>query len=188
MIKIIENFAPNSLQQDILAVLSDHDNFPWNYTDVVSGDSLNEHNKLLLYGLSHNAYSSHPTVKKSKFFKVFLPLVYFIEDRTGITVNQLLRIRAGMQTVVDINKNILHPPHVDYTSPHKTLIYYANESDGETVFYKEKYTGETIEDFHIDQVVSPKMGSAVLFDGLTYHSSSSPTITNSRLAITINFL
>lgn len=188
MIKIIDNFAPAALQADILAALSDRDNFQWNYTDVVSGDAPNEYNNLLYYGFSHNAYLSQPVVEQSKFFKVFLPLIYFIEERTGVTVNQLIRIRAGMQTIVDANKNIVHPPHVDYKTPHKTLVYYANESDGETLFYKEKYTGEKIEDFHVDQVVKPKMGSAVLFDGLTYHSSSSPTISNTRLAITVNFL
>jgi len=188
MIKIIDNLAPISLQEDILATLLDSDSFPWHYVNVVSGGVPDEHTVMLNYGFFHNAYLSDQPDKQSKFFKVCLPLIYFLEDKAGVSVKQLIRVRVGMQTIVDTSKNVIHPPHVDYTSPHKTLIYYVNDSDGETILYKEKYSGEKITDFTIDQIVLPKKGSAVLFDGLTYHSSSSPTATNTRLAITINFI
>lgn len=61
-----------------------------------------------------------------------------------------------------------HAPHVDLDFPHKSLIYYVNDSEGDTVFFEKDY--ETI----IDSV-KPKKGRAVLFNGLIPHAAGIPT-------------
>ncbi len=38
-------------------------------------------------------------------------------------------------------KHLYHTPHVDFDQPHWTIIYYVNDSDGPTIFFKQKYDG-----------------------------------------------
>lgn len=192
MLHIIENFAPLALQNDIDFILTNKDsNFVWEYIDEVSQWQFNVDGPVKKnYGFTHIAFNHEYGGETSQFFKVFSPLIYFIEDRFNVPVNKLLRVRVGMQTLVDENKSIIHIPHVDYREPHKTLLYYANESDGDTIFYNEFYINENSipKNFTQQRKVSFKKGSAVLFDGLQFHSSSSPTKHNRRIAININFL
>ena len=70
-------------------------------------------------------------------------------------------------------------PHVDQLFPHLSLLYYVNDSQGPTSIYEEKYTELPIENvgttnFHLLKEVEPKKGRCVLFNGMHYHSSSTP--------------
>ena len=84
-------------------------------------------------------------------------------------------------------KHLYHTPHVDFDRPHWTLIYYVNDSDGGTYFFKQKYNG-TRQKLEIDKVVEPRQGRFVLFDGLTYHTSSNPQYHDTRCVINFNFV
>ena len=67
-----------------------------------------------------------------------------------------------------------YKPHTDLPLPHLALIYYVNDSDGDTVFFEDK----TIENnFKLveRQRVSPKKGRVVLFDGSHLHAGGYPT-------------
>ena len=78
-------------------------------------------------------------------------------------------------------------PHVDLATPHKTLIYYVNDSDGDTLIFKERYYGKA--DYSaktIEKTITPKANRAVIFDGLKYHTGSVPT-KNNRIIINMNF-
>lgn len=61
-----------------------------------------------------------------------------------------------------------HAPHTDLTTPHTSLIYYINDSDGDTVFFDNNN--------NVIESVTPKKGTAVLFDGLILHAAGIPTI------------
>jgi hypothetical protein len=67
----------------------------------------------------------------------------------------------------------------------KSLIFYVNDSDGDTVIFKNRWRntdpGELVEDIRI----KPKAGSAVLFDSDLYHASSSPT---EGIRVVLNFI
>ena len=118
-------------------------------------------------------------------------------SKVELDVKYLIRLRCGMFLKSD--KNHIHPPHVDHDFDHLTAILYLNDSDGETIIYKEKYDSSfgldardylqmklhnnVTEDFR----VMPKANRMVIFDGLTYHSSSSPVNTNRRIAMNCNF-
>lgn len=81
-----------------------------------------------------------------------------------------------------------HVPHVDMGDDHKVFLYYVNDSDGSTVFFKETYEswdGES--DLSVDTRVEPKAGRGVVFDGKTYHASSSPTESPYRIIINVDF-
>jgi hypothetical protein len=59
--------------------------------------------------------------------------MWFMEKHTDIKIQEIFRIRA-----VFVNKNetfgdFYTVPHTDDEHDHKTMIYYVNDSDGDTV-------------------------------------------------------
>jgi hypothetical protein len=110
-------------------------------------------------------------------------------------ISKLIRIRGGMTTRTPYP--VVHAPHVDWDNFHMTALYYVNDADGETIFYKEK-RDETLEvssfewsknrEFTIDKKVQPKADRMVIFDGRIFHSSTSPTNADYRITINYNWL
>jgi len=88
--------------------------------------------------------------------------------------------------------------HIDFYEPHYTMLYYVNDTDGDTIFStihesEVEHIENEFEKFNyvnkktqIRERVSPKQGRCVLFDGLIYHASSTPT-KNERFVINFNF-
>ncbi len=86
---------------------------------------------------------------------------------------------------------------IDFTEPHQTAVYYVNDSDGDTVVFK-----ETVDDvppgraarfandnkFRIEACSSPVKGKMIAFDGRHYHASMHPMKASKRIAITFNFV
>ena len=105
----------------------------------------------------------------------------------GIEIKEILRIKANILNKTDKQDHI-HPPHVDMTIPHLVLLYYVNDSDGDTIMFHQKYSSEEIHTLTVDKRITPKAGAAIVFDGLTYHSSSSPRHAEERIVLNINFL
>jgi len=78
--------------------------------------------------------------------------------------------------------------HVDQYEPHYSIIYYINDSDGDTIFYNDtlgdQFTnwmdllGKDKDLSYWSELkrVSPKKGRIVIFDGRIFHRSSYPTI------------
>lgn len=189
----IENFLPKSYQIDLYE-LTKTDEFPWYWNSTISGMNPLRYSGIssTQYGFSHVLYDK-PTgrYENSPYQKFFRPMVYFIEEKFNVKVNELLRIRLGLNTKVDPTENILHVPHTDYFVPHKTVLYYVNDSDGDTFLYNEFYNPESKvepKEFTLNQRSTPQMGKAIFFDGLQYHSSSSPCKNLSRIAVNINFV
>jgi hypothetical protein len=95
----------------------------------------------------------------------------------------------------------LQPPHVDSTryditsgqesfyNNRITLLYYVNNSDGDTVIYNERYTGPNDKPgkLTVRQRVKPVKGRAVIFDSNQLHSSSIPTDKGYRIVINCVF-
>lgn len=188
----VENFLPNSYQK-VLFDLVTQNSFPWYYHESISGiDNLDQFSQdNLQYGFAHIAYSNDEAYE---FSKTFYPMIFFIEEKFNIPVEKLLRIRLGLN-LRKTDKNVVHGPHVDYQVPHKTLLYYVNDSDGDTIFYDKFFeindmskNSVDFSEMKIEKTVSPKQNRAIVFDGLQYHSSSSPSKYVKRIAININFI
>ena len=77
-----------------------------------------------------------------------------------------------------------HPPHVDFEGPHVVLLYYINDSDGDTIFYDRDGDGE----FTPVARETPAKGDLLVFDGSIYHSSSSPSKSKCRAVINFNLV
>ena len=93
----------------------------------------------------------------------------------------------------------INDPHIDFDTPHKTGLFYVNDADGATILYDNKYNVNSKLDgaqylekvvgdkLSISQEIDPKANRLVIFDGLTYHSSSTPTTVPRRVVLNFNF-
>ena len=87
----------------------------------------------------------------------------------NLDINLIDIIAARLFITVPHKTKLEHyAPHTDRPEEHLGLIYYLNDSDGDTVFF---------EDEKIIERVSPKKGRIVLFDGNTLHAGGYPSDT-----------
>lgn len=80
------------------------------------------------------------------------------------------------------NKKSHSFPHIDFKKKHLVLLYYVNESDGDTIIFDQIKKNKRIAS------VSPKKGRLLVFDGDHYHASSSPQKSDCRIIINTNIL
>ncbi len=105
-------------------------------------------------------------------------------NKHEIKYDEVKRTRSN--TTFLCNETRPSMPHVDADYDHLALIYYVNDSDGDTLLYKNKYYKQEDNEMIIDTRISPKAGRAVLFDGSAYHSFCYPNIYDTRSVININ--
>jgi hypothetical protein len=134
---------------------------------------------------SHAA--SFNNTKMSDIHDLGSNILHAFAKKHGIKIKEILRIKANILNKTD-KQNHIHPPHVDMTKPHLVFLYYVNDSDGDTVFFNEKYSSEKTPILTVNNSIAPKSGSAIVFDGLTYHASSSPINAEERIVLNINFI
>jgi hypothetical protein len=169
---VIDNVISLGYQQYVENIFSM--NFPWYFTPRVSDDVSEDSNT----GFSHLIFEDTTTF--SKHYDTLLPIFFEALDKKerGLKPEKLIRIRSGMF----IQNQTKHPhlPHIDFQYKHTTMLYYVNDSDGPTKLYNSDKT-KIVKEIH------PKRGRVLIFDGLTYHASSSPVHHPSRIVINYNF-
>jgi hypothetical protein len=132
-----------------------------------------------------------------KLFKLFFPVIEKTCDHINFNLEKVGRGVAGIQGVQVIrDKNKVCNIHVNREEPHLVLLYYVNDSDGDTILFDktiddikscekcDRYLDEKYE-FNIISKITPKQGRILLFDGKNYHSASSPT-SGCRCIITLD--
>jgi hypothetical protein len=187
----IENLLPDSYCNEIEQTLLGWD-FPWGYNATLSyGASID--NKFIANdskikdtdGFVHTLFWGGE--KLSPYADLVIPLLGYMEQQTNIKIQKIFRIRA-----VFVNKNetfgdFYNVPHIDDQHDHKNMIYYVNDSDGDTILFKDRFDGELNFNKKTEEHrISPKKNKAVVFDGFRYHSGSVPKI-NHRVLINFNF-
>jgi hypothetical protein len=186
-VDIIDDFMPVDYQQHLLAATVYNRDFPWHFLydmsgasrpTTVDGTAIAAHQ----HGFQHTIID-HNGSKDSPYEGLFMPLVSQIIEHYKTNIH-LVRIKIGM--VMPMAGGGVAYPHTDYSSEHKTLVYYVNDTDGDTVFYNEWNDGTPREEFSVERTVHPKMGRAIVFDGLQYHSTSYPT-KDVRAFVNINY-
>src|SRR5262249_38123442 len=88
-------------------------------------------------GFSHTAFHFRDPNRNSPILAaLLLPVLYSFCERAKIPFTSLLRIRIGLfpKMMIDVPH---HNPHVDFYMPHRSAVYYVNESDGDTVLFNE---------------------------------------------------
>jgi hypothetical protein len=189
--KIIDNFLTEddfkNLQSYIMSV-----EFPWYWSPGVS-----VHPETLKFikdplaietaGLNHVCYNTTYNKKSASYEKMF-PLIKKIFEINGPTT-KILRIRMSLKyPKKGFTKDNYNIPHTDYNYPHKSLIYYINESDGDTFVFNEYGYNKTFNTFTVKQRVPPKPNTALILDGAQFHTASNPQEHDCRVIININYI
>ena len=93
----------------------------------------------------------------------------------------IYRIKSNLTfNLTDYKKINHHPIHIDNeTEDYKSLLYYVNDSDGDTLFFDN--------DLNIIKRVSPKKNTAILFDSNILHAGSNPIKSKKRIVVNTIF-
>lgn len=195
---IIDDFLPTSIQDVIHDILIGPD-FTWYFAKYsVSVTNLDEHFYTDKPNREH-IQLRHSFVNDDKinsyFYQFIEPIKLVFESHMKCKVKTTYRIKSNM--LISQKGPFLQPPHVDTLElmdngvdclGYKTLLYYVNDSDGDTIFYNEYFTGEPVGLVTEQQRVSPKKGRAVIFDSNQIHSGSCPSVTDARVVINSVFV
>jgi hypothetical protein len=194
-LKIIDNFLPTveflKLQEIVMST-----QFPWFYIDAVSlppgGTKIKDSLAIETDGFNHVIHDREWNVTSfaHEYFDVFFDQ---LKNQLGFTKENIIRSRASMKTPkVGFTQDNYNLPHVDYYYPHHSLIYYMNDSDGDTRVFDQWFTpipgqvGIGYDRFTTEARISPKANRLVWIDGLQYHTASNPINSSRRVIININ--
>lgn len=195
-IRIVDNFFSKSYQEQLYNFLTGK-NTIWYFQDnisypnkiqgknIVAEDDMVENTSALAFYLKR--YGSNVVGIQHK--EILDDFMISIEKHYKIKVSQIIKCRAVYMSPYNKKENTYNQPHIDFYEPHKTLIYYVNDSDGDTYFFEE-ISSDGEQDFSkktVYKTMSPKQGRSVLFDGYRYHTGTNPT-KNSRILINVNFI
>lgn len=151
--------------------------FPWVYLPDATWPNkiLGEEDSVISFG---NTLFDNRGQYISPYFQQFYGGISIINDIVNKDYSDIYRFRVGLIIPEVIKKNH-HNPHTDYDFDHITVLYYVNDTDGDTFFLD---NGKNI----IDSI-SPKKGRIVVFDGNQIHASSSPS-KGIRVVVNINYI
>jgi hypothetical protein len=191
MIKVIDNFLPPPFQAMLEKMFAN--DFPWIYRDttcnVYESTTSNyvylDANTMDFCQFTH-VFCSDGNVH-SNFQSTIFPVLYFaslaVPEITG-----MVKAKANMTLPFNAPIGSYNTPHIDCSEENiLTLIYYANDSDGDTLLFEEKpeeFTGTLT----VKQSVTPKKGRAVLFNSRIIHAGQLPRESKKRVLINFNFL
>lgn len=174
-IKVIDNFLSKSYHQELLKLMSSS-NFDWYYNSNISYTQ--EPDKVLRldeFGFTHMFWDENG-IRNSNTSKFWKPGLLQIMD--AVDSDNILRSRGDM--TMYSHEEFIHDPHVDFFFPNTSVVYYVNDSDGDTIFYED-------ESLNIKDRVSPKANRLVAFKGHILHTGCSPTKHKNRIIINSNF-
>ena len=200
---ILEDFIPKQLQ-DMLDNLLHSSGYKWVYSDNTSGNEkifdkyVKEKSGVYNKVKDHGQFSSltfHHLASENemdvKFLETFTSLIWFMFDRVpDATISQYERVKSNLiLQKSDDWANKIAEPHVDAQEKNrKSLLYYVNDSDGDTIIYNERYD-DAINGVPLTERkrVSPRKGDAILFDSDIIHSHEYPIISKKRTIINFCF-
>lgn len=181
---------PDQLKLEDYVKLS---NLKWNYQHNITG----------LYG-GTNSLKLPANVLKG----IDITDVIIIDIINSIKLNSLnklnmefekdYRYKINWTTPISEDYNFKNLIHVDMNVAHIAIVYYINDTDGDTIFLNNKkgnsaeshqnnFKGINFDDFEIVNNIPPKRGRVVIFDGNIYHYGEYPTITD-RFIINFNLV
>lgn len=170
--KIIDNFLNKIYFKEINKLLNSN-NFPWYYNSDISYE--NKINSLFDFGFYH-VFCDDNGFRVGLETSFIKPLLFSIMD--AVNSDSIIRARADM-TVASPN-NHKHPNHVDYEYENISTIFYVNDSDGDTILYKDNKQ-------NINKKIKPVKNRLIIFDGHKLHTGCSPKKYKNRILINSNY-
>lgn len=191
MVQIIEDLIPDNLINDLENLLLCNE-FPWYLNQYVvdktaPSESFLQDDKTINSKQFTHLFFADGFIR-SDFFNDIFPIIPFLEIKQQKNFrDRLIRVKANLLPKQESYPlDYYNSPHVDsITEPGESLLYYVNDSDGETFLFNERKNTK-FSHLTLNQKISPKRGRSIFFDSDYYHASSSPK--NSDIRVVINFL
>lgn len=157
--------------------------FPWFFNKWVDEYDLpfKDENVVNSFQLSHVFYDAGASMPT---YNLVQPLLKRITEKLNINHYNVVRVKANLTTKHNFAIQKYQVPHVDTTPPCRTIIYYVNDSDGDTVLFNER-CGSKFDRFTIKEESKPVKGSIFAFDGWYYHAGRFPKDNETRMVINI---
>jgi hypothetical protein len=191
VIKLIDDL----LSEEELKPLYDEvmgEDFPWSYGRTVDAGEVE--NKFLIGWKKLIIFDKQLRYDPNN---IIVPAINTMLSKAGETVKSIIRARLILNTIAD--KNYLNGVHTDLDHRHRTALFYFNDSDGDTILYKEVF--DPTEDldskvyqekifnntFTEENRITPKKNRLAIFNGLQYHSGETPTTVHRRVILNINY-
>jgi hypothetical protein len=178
MIIELPNFLPRSLQDHLENHLTSN-NFPWHFLKDVTTEYESNH-----AGFHHTPFLDG--IPKTIEYDNILFLSHYVREVLQKENLILHRVRYGMN-IRSSGEYDYNTPHLDFPddfkNKHYTVLYYVNNSDGDTVIFNETRRSS---EYTIQKRISPEKGKLCIFDGEQFHASSKPKKSDFRIVITLN--
>jgi len=192
--KTVENCFSNSVFNKIKNQVFDNGT-PWHFIKTTYNDS---HLESIInnYSWVHSVMmNEQPT---SHLFNNLYPELINLLVRNKEQFTKILRIRLGL--ITNTTQQFVNDAHVDLEFDHKVGLIYLNSSDAPTYIYQEQYdpnskmnifqyiNNKYNGNLNILSISECKENKLVLFNGMNFHSSSTPTNVPRRIVINFNYI
>lgn len=177
MIKVIDNALPQLLADKLFEITHSSD-FPWFLTRDVYKVITEDSNTVNTIQMGHTIFDSDSDdpVHNPNLWLVCLEALGLIIKTTP---NPLMVKFNLLLNNSNMSEGKYNTPHVDNALKNSlSIIYYVNDSDGDTIIFNETDTP-----FTIKQRITPKKNRAVIFDSAYYHTSSNPIKNEHRVVM-----
>lgn len=190
MFDVYDDAIPKQYQEELKSAILG-DSFPWYFRDFTASKDANAPGVYPYPPYEETVYFQHTFMVEhstpwSPQFELIRPLLALFQAKTGFEILDITRIIANSLQPESTSK-ILHP-HTDKGQckaegvTRKAFLYYLNDSDGDTIFFDNYFTGVRPTELKQVASVSPKQGRLVVFDAFQYHAATTPK-NNQRVVI-----
>jgi hypothetical protein len=179
--QLLENLVPNHYSNYLIEEFA---KIAWGFTPSAAnvGDNYDHNDPNILDSVQFVQGIAQDNKPMSTLFQTVVPILWFFEKDTGHKIKSILRIKANC-LVRDGFEVKYQPPHIDVYEPgFHSLIYYINDSDGDTIVF-DHIASEGHTNLNIIDRVTPKQGNALFIPSNRFHSSSCPIDTRQRMVI-----
>ena len=186
---VFENFLEKEISNNLEKTLLGN-KFPWYFLEksVELPD---------VFGFVNTALFRHSFILENNIVSNYCNLIDPILKKISSMFSNQIEVASVTANFLLPNSDLIGKyitPHYDvkYDSSvyekYKTYtgLYYVNDSDADTIIFKEQY-GDTITSYSEAERILPKKNKLVLWDSKIYHSAPA-TATRNRLVININFI
>jgi hypothetical protein len=177
-IEVHDEILPKELENAVESLILDIDSLPFFplYYQSNSTFKSTDPQFTLIPGLVHH-FKGGPSSDYEDFLSQIL---YTFCSKVNIIIHKFFQGRVYVD-LPSPKPGLDLPPHNDMVDlNHWVLLYYINDSDGDTVLFKEDKKTEL-------KIVTPKKGRMIFFDGSIPHCGSR-SFTNTRSTINFNFI
>jgi hypothetical protein len=130
----------------------------------------------------HNFFNPRYAADNAALDGLILPLKFKLESELKQRFD-IVRIKANLLFRDNTNYNNMGMPHSDSNTPGcLSMVYYVNDSDGDTVIFNEFDQGDVAE-LSVAKRVTPKQGRVVVFDSNRVHCSTNPISSQTRCVV-----